>query len=378
MRILAVQSNIHPVRGGGGAERTLQLSRALAQAGCEVVVLCVDLGETAEVRARLAPVPLETVPCIVRRFALPAPATGVITRLVRGADVIHLQGHWGPINALVSSRARALDVPYVVSPAGALPIFGRSRLAKRVYNRWAGREMVRNAAGWIAVTPDELPHFAAYGVPADRVRVIPNGVSPSELTHRDDSGFRARFGLGEAPLLLFMGRLSAIKGPDLLVEAFARVHERLPHTLVMAGPDDGMAGSLGNLVEQHGLGRRVLLVGHLSGVWKSAACHAAELLVIPSRREAMSLVVLEAGVTGTPFLATDHCGLEELARAGGGTTVPGSVEGLAAGLEVALGDRDALRERGETLRRIVVRDATWQVAAARLLAYLDEIGATPP
>jgi glycosyltransferase involved in cell wall biosynthesis len=130
-------------------------------------------------------------------------------------------GHWGPLNALVYRQARSRGVPHVVCPAGALPIFGRSRLLKRAYNRLVGRAMVRDAAGHIAVSRDELAHFEDYGVSAERVRIIPNGVLPSEYEHRDDAGFRRRFDLGDAPLLLFIGRLSPIKGPDLLVKAFA-------------------------------------------------------------------------------------------------------------------------------------------------------------
>ena len=132
MRILAVQSNMHPVWGGGGAERMLQMSRALAQsAGCQITVACVDLGGTAEQRARLPGVPIEALPCVSRRFAIPAPAPG------------------------------------------ALPIFGRSRLLKRAYNQLVGRAMVRDAAGHIAVSRNELAHFEDYGVSAERVRISP-------------------------------------------------------------------------------------------------------------------------------------------------------------------------------------------------------------
>ena len=374
MRILAVQSNMHPVRGGGGAERTLQMSRALAQsAGCQITVACVDLGGTAEQRARLPGVPLETLPCVSRRFAIPAPAPGAIARLLRAADVVHLMGHWGPLNALVYRQARSRGVPHVVCPAGALPIFGRSRLLKRAYNRLVGRAMVRDAAGHIAVSRNELAHFEDYGVPAERVRIIPNGVLPSEYAHRDDAGFRRRFDLGDAPLLLFIGRLSPIKGPDLLVEAFASVGKRIPHVLVMAGRDVGMGRQLAQLVDQHSLGQRVRFIGHVSGALKSAAYHAAELLVIPSRREAMSLVVLEGGVTGTQFLATDQCGLEELARAGGGLTVPATAAGVAGGITTMLADPTALRTMGENLRIVTLRDATWQAAAARLRELFEDI-----
>jgi len=71
---------------------------------------------------------------------------------------------------------------------------------------------------------------------------------------------------------------------------------------VFAGPDGGMLKSLKNIVRENGLDERVHFVGYLDHSYKYLAYDEAEFLVIPSRMEAMSIVVLEAGVIGTPVL----------------------------------------------------------------------------
>jgi len=375
MRVLNVRANMHPVRGAGSAERALQISRALAQRpGVEVTHLSLDLGATEQWSRKLEQVDIVTLRCINARFQLPAPSLRRLDEAVQQADVVHFIGNWSVLNALVYRRARSLGVPHVVCPAGALAIFGRSKVLKRAYNRLVGDELVRTAARHIAITEDEVPQLLAHGATVDSVRVIPNGVVAEEFEHRDDGGFRRRFGLGDAPFLLFVGRLNPIKGPDLLIEAFASVTERFPHhRLLLAGSDEGMLARLTELVERHALQQRVRFIGHISDETKSAAYHAAELLIIPSRQEAMSMVVLEAGAAATPVIATDRCGLSELGRINAAIIVPATVERIADGIAAALADPAGLRVMAEKLHAHTLDRFCWDAVGSQLVELLREV-----
>jgi glycosyltransferase involved in cell wall biosynthesis len=157
-----------------------------------------------------------------------------------------------------------------------------------------------------------------------------------------------------------MGRLNPAKGPDLLLRAFCNARDDLePYHLVFAGPDQDMSVELKALVAQYGLGDRVHFLGYVGGVDKSRAYRAADLLVIPSRREAMSIVVLEAGICGTPVLMTNQCGFNEIAETGGGTVVGASVDGLQRGLIELLKDPAGLKARGQHLKSFVSRHFLW-------------------
>lgn len=378
MRVLNVNVLLDPVTGGGTAERTFQMSRSLARAGIECAILTTDIGLTADRTRQLGDVSVIALPCISKRFFAVKFSWHQLKVLVASVDVIHLMGHWSMLNVLVTLLARQTGTPYVVCPAGELPLFGRSRWIKQLFNILIGYRIVREAAGHIAVTPDEIPAYARYGVEASQVTVIPNGINEADFSVDGVSQFADRFGLGAAPFILFMGRLNPIKGPDLLLEAFCSIAHKHPELhLVFAGPDGGLLISLQKMTQERGLADRVHFIGYVAGRDKAEAYRAADLLVIPSRQEAMSIVVLEAGIVGTPVLLTDQCGFDEVATVGGGRVVAASANELALGLESLLADRSALKGMGERLQAHVRQNFIWEVIVGRFQDLYQQILARP-
>ena len=135
------------------------------------------------------------------------------------------------------------------------------------------------------------------------------------MNSKDIDYFRNKIGIGNSPFILFVGRLNRIKGPDLLLKAFYNIKNNLQDFhLGFVGPDDGMLSELKQMVDEYQLNDRIHFIGYLGGADKSNAYHAADLLVIPSRQEAMSIVVLEAGISGTPVLLTDQCGFNVIEK----------------------------------------------------------------
>ncbi len=370
MKILFVNHLLDAVTGGGTAERTFQLAKHMARNGHDCSLLTLDIGITPERRAGLSAAKLVAAPCRNKRFFVPQLARAELDRLVCDADVVHLSGHWTLLNARVFAACRRLGKPYLFCPAGALKPFGRSLWLKRAYDAAVGNRIVSSAARCVAITADERADFTARGIPAERVAVIPNGIDLQQYMLADPAGavadFRAAHGLGAAPFVLFLGRLNAIKGPDLLLDAFTNLAERFPeHHLVFAGPDGGLREALAARAGAAGLAERIHFIGFVGGDSKTAALRAASLLVIPSRREAMSIVVLEAGACGCPVLFTDTCGLAEIARNGAGTMVEPAAAAIATGLAGALADPQALATTAKHLAGIVARDYLWSVQAAR-------------
>ena len=333
MRVLNVNSSLDFKAGGGTAERTFQMSRFLAKEGVKCTVLTIDTGLDAERVVALKPLVVVALPLLLRRFYVPRVNWKTIKTLVEDADVVHLMGHWGILNALVYIAIRRVGKPYVVCPAGALPIFGRSGWLKRAYNLFIGHAIIRNAAAWIAVTSSEFPHFNHYGIPSSSITVIPNGVCEDDFPLVDIAKFRRTHGLPDAPVILFMGRLNPIKGPDLLLRAFLLVHEKMPtFHLVFAGPDGGMLADLIEMAESAGLAERVHFLGFVEGDNKSACYRFANLLVVPSRQEAMSIVALEAGICGTAVLLTDQCGFADILSVDSRLEVASTAPAIAQGL----------------------------------------------
>ena len=360
MNVLNVNNTLDPIAGGGTAERTFQMSRFLAKAGVGCSILTTNIGITAERIRMLDGVEIVAYPCLWERFYIPKFSYKEIRRLVERANVIHLMNHWTFLNALVYIIARRIGKPYVVCPAGALRIYGRSTFIKRVYNWVIGKKIIRNASRCIAIADSEIEQLQDYGVAKDRVHLIPNGIDHENIPDCGDGAFLERHGLQGVPFILFVGRLNVIKGPDLLLKAFSNVSDKLPdYHLVLVGPDGGMLALLKSLARQASIMGRVHFLGYLGGQEKYEAYRSADLLVIPSRYEAMSIVVLEAGIVGTPVLLTDKCGFDNIGDSRGACIVPASVSGIQKGLTEVLSDTAGLRAIGERLKTYVREHFTW-------------------
>lgn len=376
MKVLNVINSLDPVNGGGTVERTFQMSKYLVKAGVDCTILTTDIGLSHKRLNELDGITVIALPLIIKRYFIPSFSLKRITNLVKKSDVIHLMGHWLFLNALVYLIAHHLKKPYVVCPAGLLPIYGRSKVLKSLYNVLIGKRIIRNANGLIAVTTGEVPHFKDYGVSIEKITIIPNGISKDDFLKPAEGDFELlnKFGLVGIPFILFMGYLAHIKGPDLLLKAFCNAMETIQsYHLVFVGPDRGMMAELKDIVKSYNASDRVHFLGYLGGVEKSIIYYASKLLVIPSRQEAMSIVVLEAGITRTPVLITDQCGFNEIAEFEGGMIVEATVESLKNGLATILKDDNKLSFMGECLYKFTCKHFTWDMIIQRYMILYNQI-----
>lgn len=380
MNILHVNHLLDPVLGGGTAERTFQLTRFLLkeQVGCEVLTLAI--GDSSLLEKKLTKV--HRLPCINVRYFIPRIWLTIrsINKLISEFDAVHLMGHWTLLNAMVAVICLFQNKPYVVCPAGALKNYGRSQWLKRIYDFVIGKRIIRYASGWVAITVNEKQDFASYGVGPESIVVIPNGVDPDDYekktldNHEKKSTLNEQLSLNGEPYILFLGRLNKIKGPDLLLEAFAAVADTFSDIhLIFAGPDSGMMETLKADALAMGVDKRVHFSGYVAGDDKINALRHASCLVIPSREEAMSIVVLEAGMCGTPVIFTDRCGLDEFARSRAGIEVQANAHSIRRALMQALTSPESMRESGKILKEMVYKSFLWRTQAQRYQTLYKKI-----
>lgn len=356
MKILNVNPYIDSVTGGGTAERTVQMSRFQSKQGHEVTILTLDIGIDSGLPSSLSTVNVIVLPLIIKRFLVPNISLRRLRKLVASIDVIHLMGHWTLLNVVIHKLARQLGVPYVICPAGALPIFGRSYLLKHVYNFIWGKKILLNADHCISVTEKEIVDFEAYGVDRKKICVIPNGVDIDAIPKPCAEKW-GQLELPNKPFILFLGRLNVIKGPDLLLQAYSACSAKFD--LVFVGPDGGMLKELKQYSQKTNLNDKVHFIGPLYGDDKFQAYYAASALVVPSRKEAMSIVAIESGIVGTPVLLTNQCGFDEVQEIRGGIVVEASIDGLKNGLIGLVRREGELVEMGERLKRFTHSCFAW-------------------
>ncbi len=180
----------------------------------------------------------------------------------------------------------------------------------------AEHEVIEGSDCLVASTPLESEDLLShYGADPARLCMSPPGVDHDVFSPGDRASARRRLGLPEGPLVLFVGRIQALKGLDVLVESFRLTHEKLPDArlLVVGGPS-GPKGSkeldlLAASVESAGLADSVDLVPPVAHSRLADYYRAADVLHVPSRSESFGLVAAEGQSCGLPVVATRVGGL---------------------------------------------------------------------
>ncbi len=361
MRVLNVNQLLDTRIGGGTAERTIQMCHNLTKAGIDCTALSVRTELPESTKELLKKTEVILLPYFLKRFYIPYPCFMTIYQCVKKADVVHMMNHWTILNIWVSFFCWMMKKPYVLCPAGSLGIVGRSKFLKKLFNVMIGNRILKNASRLIAITEAEKLDFESLGLSSSRISIIPNGIDCQQNDSHKGLEFRNKHNLLEKKYFLYMGRLNPIKGPDLIVKAFIALAEELKDiTLVLGGPDEGMQEELEHLIKKAGLEDRVHFIGFVSGEEKAQAYSQAELLIIPSRKEAMSIVVLEAGIYSTPVICTDQCGLNEVESLNAGIVVEASMDGIKRGLIKFTSSEFNSVEMGKILHRFTVDNFEWE------------------
>ena len=127
------------------------------------------------------------------------------------------------------------------------------------------------------------------------------------------------------------------------------------------------------MAKQNGVSERVHFLGYVGGDEKSALYHAASVLVVSSRQEAMSIVALEAGICGTPVIVTDQCGFGEIKSLDPALEVPASAEGIANGLIYLLTCPGKREKVASSFRDFVSQRYTWDRIVKEYLHLYKEL-----
>jgi glycosyltransferase involved in cell wall biosynthesis len=397
-KVLMVSPEYPPymVEGGLGTHVS-ELAQGLARAGCDVSVLAPSNGDSVTHRAENVSVHLVSLKGIDGAPTV-AKLIGEITRLASDfgrrllaagdarPDVIHCHD-WTSIEA-ARGLGSVLDVPVV----------GTVHLLQHPLNKRWGMEMspevveqesrlCREADALITVSRSMSRLVSdTYGIPADRLHVVHNGLDAERFIGRRLARAQRdelRAGLQAAPgdkLVLFAGRLVPQKGIGALLESAARVvakNGRVHYVFVggrgyfdaQRSPAEAQAKILESLQAEH-TGHaapwdRIKIMGMVPRAQLAMLYQAADLAVVPSVYEPFGYAAVEAMAAGLPVVASDAGGLPEIVLDGEtGLLVPVrvdartglhavDVEKLSAAQLAILGD-DALAARfGENGRQRV-------------------------
>ncbi len=347
-----------PTLDRSGAEKQMVLlAEGLPRDRFRVEVAALTRRGPLEADLRAAGVEVTT---IAKRHKLDPLALARLVRLMKSRRFDVVQTWIFAANTYGRLAAHAAGVPVVVTAEMAVDLWkGRGQLAiDRRLAHWTDR-VVGNSNAVVAF-------YRKAGIPEARLAMIPSGIGDEEPPAVDPRAVRAEFGWpGEAPLVLFAGRLAAQKGVDDLLEALDLLRHVRPDVRSLIVGDGPLRSGLEETAHALDLDRRVRFLGHRDDVPRLLA--AADLLVLPSLYEGLPNIVLEAMRSRKPVVATAAPGTTEVVDDGKtGLLVPlRNPPALAQAIRTVLQDPDLARNLGHAGRARVESEFRADTMVAR-------------
>ena len=207
------------------------------------------------------------------------------------------------------------------------------------------------------------------GVPANKIRTVPNGVQLERFERRSRNGLRDRLtGGADVPVILTVARLHVQKGISFLLDAAREV----PDALFAIAGDGPQRAALEQEVRARGLSERVRFLGFRNDIPDLLA--NSDVLVLPSLYEGMPVSVLEAMAAGKPVVATLIGGTDEAVVDGhtGFLVPPGDAPALAAAIRRVIHDRALAERLGANGRARVAAQFTAQMMTEGVADVYEE------
>lgn len=224
-----------------------------------------------------------------------------------------------------------------------------------------------------------------YGAHPRHLEVVVPGVDPALFSTGSRRGAKRALGAGDAPMLLFVGRIQPLKGVDIAAETLAALSTSHPRArLVVVGGASGVNGheqlrKLDEIAQARGIQGRISRVAPQPHHLLSTYYRAADVCLVPSRSESFGLVALEAAACGLPVVASDVGGLRTLVDHGrtGYRIAARDPLQYAAAVRAILDDEANAR----SLARGGVEMAagySWTATAARLIKIFENLRERSP
>jgi glycosyltransferase involved in cell wall biosynthesis len=356
----------------------LALARELVRKGHEVQVFTSNHAGLKEFDS-VEGVPVRRVP--VSSMVFDTPLTPKLMAALQGEkwDIVHAHSP-PPLSSYYAARAAVKSgVPLVYTHHcdPEIPsLLGRA--VSWVYYRTLLNYTLRHAARIIVYT--ESYAATSYALWKHPTALVPTGLDLSRFGPQNDgAAVRRKHGLEGKKAVLFVGRLTAHKGIQTIIEASALTGPEVRYVLV--GPGEFPAGWSRRMRELRVEGKFVL-AGKVAEAELPAYYAACDMLVLPSlsRLEAFGLVLVEAMASGKPVVASDLPGVREVIKDGktGRLCEPFSAADLAAKIGALAGSEKAAAEMGAAGRKLAEERYSWEAIGAKIeKVYKDVISGGP-
>ena len=364
MKILHAFDFFSPAHGGGTVDLLYRIARGQTNRGDDVSIYTSDFELDQSFIDSLSGV--EVIPfhswLNIGGFHLAPALIDCVRKNIRKFDIVHMHTFRSFQNIVIHHYARKYGIPYVIDAHGSTPRIAVGKKGPVVFFKWIydlfwGFRIMRDAGRLIAETRVGMKEYMDLGAGEVNISLVHPPLDMAEFSELPPSGtFRRQFDIGTRKVVLFLGRINWIKGPDFLVKAFAGLVRQEPEALlVIAGPDDGYQKNVEELIAGLGIRDNVIFTGFLGGKDKLAALVDADVLVQPSVYEQGARPSLEAIMCGTPVIVSKNTGAgEDIGQMDAGDLVEyGDTEGMSAAIRKILDNPGEAMQKTDRAREYI-------------------------
>lgn len=370
--------SLYSIRVGGIAPHATELSEALASAGHEVHLFTRSEGNFDQV-----------INGVYYHGVQQERNSGIVEQMNRMCDAMYcrfldvkakvgdfdiLHGHdWHPVNILCRLKVE-FGIPFVLTFHSTEwgrngNMYGEWAEAKEISHReWLGGYECAAVITTSTMLRKELKRI--YQIPDYKIYEIPNGINVGKIQREIDPGtVKKRYGIHPClPVVLYTGRMCYQKGPDLLVEAAAKVLKRWDAEFVLIGEGE-MRSHCEHQAQRLGIENSCNFLGYAPDNTVIDWFNACDLVCVPSRNEPFGIVVLEAWDARKPVVASEAVSLVENFQTG--IIAHKEPSSIAWGLNYVLEGlgRNQMGEKGNSLLKAKYN---WQTIAEKTLEVYKE------
>lgn len=386
MRIVLCSEGARPDSGGFGLVAVPQIAGALADLGHHVILEMFGspiYGSEPFLTRGLPGARRERVVAYSYpargRYAYSRVAWNNVKEHISHADFVMLHSLYSFAVLSGYLASRRYEKRYGLWPHGVLAPFQRrvSAHKKIVYDALVARRILGQASVLFYNALGERDEVASLQLRAPSV-IIPHGIDLEPYAHLPPRGaFRQKFFNGfDGALVLYLGRLNAKKGLDVLVQAMARVRAQMPMTrlaIVGTGDPPGFTEQLRQWIRDARLQNEVVLCGALRGHEKMNALADADLFVLPSFAENFSYAMFEAMASHIPVVISDTLNFApEVARGCAGRVVARTADAFADAICELSVSSETRRQMGAGGARLAAR-YSWDIVGKQLERALQAV-----
>ncbi len=384
MRVVHIISSVGK-SAGGTAEIVPKICSVQQKAGIRVTLACRDIGSLSDtaVQAQKDGVTLRLfngMSSWLNKISFSWDMMRNLGELVRDSDIVHLHGGWLFAVWWGAHCARKYGKPYIIMPHGSLEPerLKISKWKKRIVGWLFDRRVYRNASAVWVTAESEGEGVRQYGVTCP-IHVVPLGldVEPYERSVPNPS-LLSRLGVSPGKkIVLYLSRITKIKGLDLLAQAWSRVAKDFADwQLVVAGPDDyhGYRAVAEDLFNRLCPPDSYRFTGPVYGADKYSLLKSASVFVLPTRNENFSIAVQEALASRVPVVCTKGAPWKILEECRAGWWVDVSVEGITQGLISGMSQSpETLLEMGDAGVKLIVERFSWEAIVIQMKHAYERI-----